>query len=152
MTFLKSAEWERSSGELLPVSLLVALAFAIRFMGGAWETKWDNDAYMARQAEYIYSFGHPAVPDPFSSAPLYQPGMAYLLAFVGWLIDLIPFKFSQSSMVISEGWVPPLLGAATVLVMYWFAKSLFTKPAGIIAGILASFPHSAHLDIAHLKI
>ena len=107
MTFLKSAEWERSSGELLPVFLLVALAFAIRFMGGAWETKWDNDAYMARQAEYIYSFGHPAVPDPFSSAPLYQPGMAYLLALVGRITDLVPYKFALPGMVISEGLVPP---------------------------------------------
>jgi asparagine N-glycosylation enzyme membrane subunit Stt3 len=141
MTFLKSAGWERLSGELLPVILLFALAFAIRFLGGAWETKWDNDAYMARQAEHIYSFGHPAVPDPFSSAPLYQPGMAYLLAFVGRTIDFIPYKFALPGMVISEGLVPPLLGAATVLVVYWFAKSLFTKPAGIIAGVLASCSH-----------
>ena len=141
MTFSKGAGWERVRGELLPLFLLFALAFAIRFMGGSWETKWDNDAYMARQAEYIYSFGHPAVPDPFSSAPLYQPGMAYLLAFVGRVIDVIPYKFALPGMVISEGLVPPLLGAATVLVIYWFAKSLFNKPAGIIAGILASFSH-----------
>ncbi len=137
----KSARLEWFKGELLPIILLFALAFTIRFMGGAWETKWDNDAYMARQAEHIYSFGHPAVPDPFSSAPLYQPGMAYLLAFVGWIIDLIPFKFTQSSMVISEGLVPPLLGAATVLVIYWFAKTLFNKSAGVVAGLLASFSH-----------
>ena len=127
--------------ELFPFILLFILAFAIRFLGGTWETKWDNDAYMARQAEYIYSFGHPAVPDPLSSAPLYQPCMAYLLAFVGWLIDLIPYKFSPPSMIIAEGLVPPLLGAATVLVIYWFATSLFNKPAGIIAGVLASFSH-----------
>ena len=139
MTILKGAGWERFKEELLPIILLFILAFTIRFMGGAWETKWDNDAYMARQAEQIYSFGYPAVPDPFSSAPLYQPGMAYLLAFVGWIIDLIPFKFTLSSMVISEGLVPPLLGAATVLVIYWFAKSLFNKSAGVIAGVLASF-------------
>ena len=110
-------------------------------MGGAWETRWDNDAYMARQAEYIYSFGHPAVPDPFSSALLYQPGMAYLLALVGGIIDLIPFKFTLSSMVIAEGVVPPLLGAGTVLVIYWFAKSLFNKSAGVVAGLLASFSY-----------
>ncbi|NQE45120.1 hypothetical protein C5S31_03730, partial [ANME-1 cluster archaeon GoMg2] len=127
--------------ELFPFILLFILAFAIRFMGGAWETKWDNDAYMARQAEYIYSFGHPAVPDPLSSAQLYQPGMAYLLAFVGWLIELIPYRFTQPSMIIAEGLVPPLLGAATVLVIYWFATSLFNKPAGVIAGVLASFSH-----------
>ncbi len=127
--------------ELSTIILLFILAFTIRFIGGTWETKWDNDAYMARQAEYIYSFGHPAVPDPFSSAPLYQPGMAYLLAFVGWLIDLIPYKFVQPSMIIAEGLVPPLLGAATVLVIYWFATTLFNKSAGIIAGVLASFSH-----------
>ena len=138
---LTCARRERFKEELLPFILLFALAFTIRFMGGAWETKWDNDAYMARQAEHIYSFGHPAVPDPFSSAPLYQPGMAYLLAFVGWIIDLIPFELSQPSMVIAEGLVPPLLGAATVLVIYWFTKSLFNKSAGIIAGLLASFSH-----------
>ena len=127
--------------ELIPIILLFILAFIIRFMGGTWGTKWDNDAYMARQAEYVYSFGHLAVPDPLSSAPLYQPGMAYLIAFVGWMIDLIPYKFAQPSMVISEGLVPPLLGAATVLVIYWFAKTLFNKSAGIIAGVLASFSH-----------
>ena len=138
LPFSKSIGRERLIRELLPLILLFALAFTIRFMGGAWETKWDNDAYMARQAEHIYSFGSPTVPDPFSSAPLYQPGMAYLLAFVGRLIDLIPFEFSQPIMVISEGLVPPLLGAATVLVIYWFAKSLFNTPAGIIAGVLAS--------------
>ncbi len=137
----KSARWERFKEELLPIVLLFALSFTIRFMGGAWETKWDNDAYMARQAEYIYSLGHPAVPDPFSSAPLYQPGMAYLLALVGWIIDLIPVKFTLSSMTIAEGVVPPLLGAATVLVIYWFAKSLFNKSAGVVAGLLASFSH-----------
>lgn len=129
----------KKTEELITIILLFILAFTIRFMGGAWETKCDNDAYMARQAEYIYSFGHPAVPDPFSSAPLYQPGMAYLLAFVGWLIDLIPYKFTQSSMIIAEGLVPPLLGAATVLVIYWFAKTLFNESAGVIAGVLASF-------------
>ncbi len=137
----KSESWERFKEELLPTVLLFALSFTIRFMGGAWETKWDNDAYMARQAEYIYSFGHPAVPDPFSSAPLYQPGMAYLLALAGWIIDLIPFKFSLSSMNIAEGVVPPLLGAGTVLIIYWFAKSLFNKSAGVFAGVLASFSH-----------
>jgi asparagine N-glycosylation enzyme membrane subunit Stt3 len=126
---------------LLPIILLFILAFTIRFMGGAWETRWDNDAYMARQAEYIYSFGYPAVPDPFSSAPLYQPGMAYLLAIVGWIIDLIPLKFTLSSMIIAEGVVPPLLGAGTVLVIYWFAKSLFNKSAGVVAGLLASFSY-----------
>ncbi|HUV02854.1 MAG TPA: STT3 domain-containing protein [Desulfobacteria bacterium] len=137
----KSARWERFIRELLPLILLFALAFTIRFMGGAWETKWDNDAYMARQAEHIYSFGHPAVPDPFSSAPLYQPGMAYLLAFVGRLVDCIPVEFSQPSMSIAEGLMPPLLGAASVLVIYWFAKSLFNTSAGIIAGVLASFSY-----------
>ena len=137
----KSARWGRFKEELLPIILLFILAFTIRFMGGAWETRWDNDAYMARQAEYIYSFGHPAVPDPFSSAPLYQPGMAYLLAIVGWIIDRIPFKFTQSSMIIAEGVVPPLLGAGTVLVIYWFAKSLFNKSAGVFAGLLASFSY-----------
>jgi len=138
----KSGSWERfKEEELLPLVLLFILAFTIRFMGGAWETRWDNDAYMARQAEYIYSFGHPAVPDPFSSASLYQPGMAYLLAIVGWLIDLVPFKFTLSSMIIAEGVVPPLLGASTVLVIYWFAKSLFNKSAGVVAGLLASLSY-----------
>ena len=56
---------------------LFAFAFFIRFYGGTWDTHVANPAYMSRQAEYIYSYGHPAVPDPFSSAPLYQPGMAY---------------------------------------------------------------------------
>jgi asparagine N-glycosylation enzyme membrane subunit Stt3 len=141
MSMLKSARRERLKEELLPIFLLFVLSFTIRFMGGAWETRWDNDAYMARQAEYIYSFGHPAVPDPFSSAPLYQPGMAYLLALVGGIIDLIPFKFTLSSMVIAEGVVPPLLGAGTVLVIYGFAKSLFNKSAGVFAGLLASFSY-----------
>ncbi|MFZ2070911.1 MAG: STT3 domain-containing protein [Halobacteriota archaeon] len=141
LIFSKSARLERFKKELLPLILLFALAFTIRFMGGAWETRWDNDAYMARQSEHIYSFGHPAVPDPFSSSPLYQPGMAYLLAFVGWITDFIPYKFALPGMIISEGLVPPLLGAATVLVVYWFAKSLFNKPAGVIAGVLASFSY-----------
>ena len=140
MNFTRSGHLTTTFLTVVPV-LLFVLAFTIRFMGGAWETGYANDAYMARQAEYIYSFGHPAVPDPFSAAPLYQPGMAYLLAFMGWIIDLIPYKFAQPSMIISEGLVPPLLGAATVLVIYWFAKTLFNTSAGITAGVLASFSH-----------
>ena len=66
MFMLKGVGVKRFKEELLPIILLFILAFTIRFIGGAWETRWDNDAYMARQAEYIYFFGHPAVPDPFS--------------------------------------------------------------------------------------
>jgi asparagine N-glycosylation enzyme membrane subunit Stt3 len=139
---MKKKVWEKGwIEELLPVIVLFIVAFILRFMGGAWAPKWDNDAYIARQAEYIHAFGHPAVPDPFSSAPLYQPGMAYLLALVGWIIDLIPFKFTLPSMTIAEGLVPPLLGAGTVLVIYWFTKIMFNKSAGVAAGLLASLSH-----------
>src|SRR5574341_432616 len=75
---------------------LFAFAFLIRIYGGKWDTAVANDAYMSRQAEYIYTYGHPAVPDPFSSAPLYQQGMAYLLAFAGKLFDLIPIDIGMS--------------------------------------------------------
>ena len=74
---MKKKEREKGWIEaLLPMIVLFIVAFTLRFMGGAWTPKWDNDAYIARQAEYIHAFWHPAVPDPFSSAPLYQPGMA----------------------------------------------------------------------------
>ena len=53
MFMLKDVGWARFKEELLPPVLLFALSFTIRFMGGAWGTRWDNDAYMARQAEYI---------------------------------------------------------------------------------------------------
>lgn len=93
---------------------LFAFAFLIRLYGGKWDTAVANDAYMSRQAEYIYSYGHPAVPDPFSSASLYQPGMAYLLAFAGKLFDIIPIDFGMSSMTLAEGMVPPFLGTGTL--------------------------------------
>jgi len=116
---------------------LFAFAFFIRLYGGKWDTAVANDAYMSRQAEYIYSYGHPAVPDPFSSAPLYQPGMAYLLAFVGKLFDLIP-GFGMSSMTLAEGLVPPFLGAITIIVIFWLASRLYNWKAGLLSGVLAS--------------
>lgn len=63
---------------LVPV-FLFAFALSIRLSGGIWGAQPTNDEYMARQAEYIYTYGHPAVPDPYSASELYQPAMAYLL-------------------------------------------------------------------------
>jgi asparagine N-glycosylation enzyme membrane subunit Stt3 len=117
---------------------LFAFAFFIRLYGGKWDTNFANDAYMSRQAEYIYSYGHPAVPDPFSSAPLYQPGMAYLLVFTGKLFDIIPIHFGMSSMTLAEGLLPPFLGAATVVVIFLLARRLYNWKAGLVSGIFAS--------------
>lgn len=117
---------------------LFAFAFFIRLYGGVWDTQIANDAYMSRQAEYIYSYGHPAVPDPFSSAPLYQPGMAYLLAFAGKLFDIIPVDFGMSSMTLAEGLIPPFLGAATVIVIFWLGSRLYDWKAGLLSGVFAS--------------
>ncbi|MCD4844417.1 MAG: hypothetical protein K8R25_08025 [Methanosarcinales archaeon] len=100
-----------------------------------WDTRIGNDAYISRQAEYIYSYGHPAVPDPFSSAPLYQPGMAYLLAFAGKLFDFIPI--GMSSMTLAQGLIPPFLGAATVLVIFWLGSRFYNLKAGLVSGIFA---------------
>jgi asparagine N-glycosylation enzyme membrane subunit Stt3 len=122
---------------LIALSLFV-FAFIIRLYGGTWDTRIGNDAYMSRQAEYIYSYGHPAVPDPFSSAPLYQPGMAYLLALTGKLFDIVPIDFSMSSMTLAEGLTPPFLGAATVVVIFWLGSRLYNWKAGLISGVFAS--------------
>lgn len=119
----------------IPLSLFI-FAFIIRLNGGMWDTRVGNDAYISRQAEYIYLYGHPAVPDPFSSAPLYQPGMAYLLAFAGKLFDFIPI--GMSSMTLAEGLIPPFLGAATVLVIFWLGSRFYNLKAGLISGIFAS--------------
>lgn len=118
--------------------VLFAFAFLIRLYGGKWDTAVANDAYMSRQAEYIYSYGHPAVPDPFSSAPLYQPGMAYLLAFAGKLFDIIPIDSGMSSMTLAEGLIPPFLGAATIIVIFWLSSRLYNWKAGLLSGVFAS--------------
>ncbi|KAF5424901.1 MAG: Asparagine N-glycosylation enzyme, membrane subunit Stt3 [Candidatus Methanomarinus sp.] len=122
---------------LVPV-FLFAFALSIRLSGGIWGAQPTNDEYMARQAEYIYTYGHPAVPDPYSASELYQPAMAYLLALVGHVFDIVPLKMGMSSMTISEGIVPPILGALTVVVIYWLGTELYDRRAGIIAGIFAS--------------
>lgn len=122
---------------LIALSLFV-FAFFIRLYGGVWDTQVANAAYMSRQAEYIYSYGHPAVPDPFSSAPLYQPGMAYLLAFTGKLFDIIPINFGMPSMTLAEGLLPPFLGAATVVVIFWLGSRLYNWKAGLLSGVFAS--------------
>ena len=119
----------------IPLFLFI-FALIIRLFGGMWDTNVANDAYISRQAEYIYSYGHPAVPDPFSSAPLYQPGMAYLLALAGKLFDFIPT--GMSSMTLAEGVIPPFLGAATVLVIFWLGSRFYNVKAGLISGIFAS--------------
>ncbi|VVB91117.1 Oligosaccharyl transferase STT3 subunit [uncultured archaeon] len=123
------------------ISIAIALfvfSFIIRLYGGKWDTNIANDAYMSRQAEYIYSYGHPAVPDPFSSAPLYQPGMAYLLAFAGRLFDMIPINFGMSSMTLSEGLIPPFLGASTIIVIFWLGRRFYDWKAGLVSGVFAS--------------
>jgi len=122
---------------LIALSLFV-FAFFIRLYGGVWDTQVGNAAYISRQAEYIYSYGHPAVPDPFSSAPLYQPGMAYLLAFAGKLFDIIPINFGMSSMTLAEGLLPPFLGAATVVVIFWLGSRLYNWKAGLLSAVFAS--------------
>jgi len=119
----------------IPLFLFI-FALIIRLFGGMWDTHVANDAYISRQAEYIYSYGHPAVPDPFSSAPLYQPGMAYLLAFAGKLFDFIPT--GMSSMTLAEGVIPPFLGAATVIIIFWLGSRFYNVKAGLISGIFAS--------------
>jgi asparagine N-glycosylation enzyme membrane subunit Stt3 len=124
--------------DILIALSLFAFAFFIRLYGGVWDTQVANAAYMSRQAEYIYSYGHPAVPDPFSSAPLYQPGMAYLLAFTGKLFDIIPTKFGMSSMTLAEGVLPPFLGAATVVVIFWLGSRLYNWKTGLLSGVFAS--------------
>lgn len=127
--------------KLIQIGLIIFLflfAFSIRFSGGTWEAHWGNAAYMARQAEYIYAHGHPAVPDPYSSAPLYYPAMAYLLALSGWIINNIPIHTAQTSMHFAEGLVPPLLGALTVLVIFWLGKNLYNFKAGFFAGLIAT--------------
>lgn len=122
---------------LVPV-FLFAFALSIRLSGGIWGAQPTNDEYMARQAEYIYTYGHPAVPDPYSASELYQPAMAYLLALVGHVFDIVPLKMEMSSMTISEGIVPPIVGALTVVVIYWLGTELYDRRAGIIASIFAS--------------
>lgn len=124
--------------DALIAQALFAFAFFIRLYGGTWDTHVANPAYMSRQAEYIYSYGHPAVPDPFSSAPLYQPGMAYLLAFAGKLFDVIPIGFGMSSMTLAEGLMPPFLGAATIIVIFWLGSRLYNWKAGLLSGVFAS--------------
>lgn len=124
--------------DILIALSLFAFAFFIRLYGGVWDTQVANAAYMSRQAEYIYSYGHPAVPDPFSSAPLYQPGMAYLLAFTGKLFDIISTNFGMSSMTLAEGVLPPFLGAATVVVIFWLGSRLYNWKAGLLSGVFAS--------------
>ncbi len=124
--------------DILIAFSLFAFAFFFRLYGGVWDTQVANAAYMSRQAEYIYSYGHPAVPDPFSSAPLYQPGMAYLLAFAGKLFDIIPINFGMSSMTLAEGLLPPFLGAATIVVIFLLARRLYNWKAGLLSGIFAS--------------
>jgi asparagine N-glycosylation enzyme membrane subunit Stt3 len=124
-------------GDILIALSLFAFAFFIRLFGGTWDS-FGNAAYMSRQAEYIYSYGHPAVPDLFSSAPLYQPGMAYLLAFAGKLFDIIPIDFGMSNMTLAEGLLPPFLGAATVVVIFLLGSILFDWKAGLLSGVFAS--------------
>jgi len=124
--------------DILIALSLFTFAFFIRLYGGIWDTQIANAAYISRQAEYIYSYGHPAVPDPFSSAPLYQPGMAYLLAFAGKLFDIIPINFGMSSMTLAEGLLPPVLGAATVVVIFWLGSRLYNWKAGLLSGVFAS--------------
>ncbi|CAG0994061.1 MAG: hypothetical protein OIN86_11095 [Candidatus Methanoperedens sp.] len=125
-------------GDILIALSLFIFSFFIRLYGGVWDTQVANAPYISRQAEYIYSYGHPAVPDPFSSAPLYQPGMAYLLAFVGKLFDFIPINFGMSSMTLAEGVLPPFLGAATVVVIFWLGSRLYNWKAGLLSGVFAS--------------
>jgi len=125
--------------------LRVALPYDQVFVGG-WIKFTGVDAYFFMRIvdNLVHNFPHLNSFDPYI---LYPGGggpgsitfFAYFLAGITWLVGL--GSPTQHTVDIVGVYFPAVLGALTVIPVYFIGKALFSRWAGVIAaGLIAIFP------------
>ena len=150
-----------SSGVVTPILLFLA-AIAVRIL--SWHSVFQrdgvyfngNDAYYhARRIRY--SIDHfpdvldfdPLINFPAGAQPIWPPTFDWLIAAV---LRLLPGIDQADQLEAVAVWIPPLIGAGTVLVVYWIALRFFSRPVGVVAaGSMAILPaHSFYSRLGAL--
>jgi oligosaccharyl transferase (archaeosortase A-associated) len=125
--------------------LRVALLYDQVFVGD-WIKFTGNDAYFFMRIvdNLVHNFPHLVTFDPYS---LYPGGMSitlppfwvYFIASITWLIGL--GSPTQHTVDVVGVYFPAVLGALTVIPVYFIGKTLFSRWAGVIAaGLVAISP------------
>ncbi|MCX5991625.1 MAG: oligosaccharyl transferase, archaeosortase A system-associated [Chloroflexi bacterium] len=140
------------TGALLALFLGIALYFRIAFpyhlVFGSEQVKFTgNDAwYHIRIIDnLVHNFPHLNSFDPYmlfpggGSTSSHFPFFDYLLAGIIWLIGL--GSPTEHTVNVVAAYFPAILGALTVIPVYFIGKSLFNRWAGIVsAGLIAILP------------
>ncbi|MGC9444954.1 MAG: oligosaccharyl transferase, archaeosortase A system-associated [Candidatus Methanospirareceae archaeon] len=136
----------------IAVALLVFISLYIRValpydsvLGGAFVRFGGNDPwYNMRIVENtLHNFPHRIYYDAYTYYPYgtikgFAPLFDYLLAAIIWIIGLgSPFAtLGQESIDVIGAWYPAVLGALTVIPVYFIGKEVWNRNAGLIAAAL----------------
>ena len=138
---------------------LFALAFGVRalpaalvFAGGV-VTLRGNDAYYHLR-RIFYSIANlptalvfdPYVAFPAGAKPIWPPAFDWLLALLLWPVARLG---GEAAVERAAAWVPPLLGAATVVLAWRVARRHLGPRAGLTAGLLLAVL-GGHFSISQL--
>lgn len=123
----------------------VALPYSHVFVGD-WIKSTGNDAYffMRLVDNLVHNFPHLTEFDPYALYPDGSPVnirsfFVYLIAGVIWLISL--GSPTQHLIDVVGVYFPAVLGALTVIPVYFIGKALFNRWAGVMAALLVGiFP------------
>jgi len=136
----------------IAVALLVAVSLYIRValpydsvLGGTFVRFGGNDPwYNMRIVENtLHNFPHRIYYDaytyyPYGTVKGFAPLFDYLLAAIIWMIGLgSPFAtLGQESIDVIGAWYPAVLGALTVIPVYFIGKEVWNRNAGLLAAAL----------------
>ena len=140
------------TGALLALFLGIALYFRIAFpyhlVFGSEQVKFTgNDAWyhMRIVDNLVHNFPHLNSFDPYmlfpggGSTSYHFPFFDYLLAGIIWLIGL--GSPTEHTVNVVAAYFPAILGALTVIPVYFIGKTLFNRWAGVVsAGLIAILP------------
>ncbi|MFA5316317.1 MAG: oligosaccharyl transferase, archaeosortase A system-associated, partial [Dehalococcoidales bacterium] len=142
---------ELIAGILLAVFIGVALYFRVAlpydqvFVSDTVKFNANDAYYYLRQVDnFVHNFPHLFSFDPYLNYPsgfLIGPNnlFVYLLGFVTWLIGLGSPNIHMLDTI--SAYLPAVLGALTVIPVYYIGKTLFDRRTGIVAaGLIAILP------------
>lgn len=123
---------------LLLLLALIALSFTLRVVppydhvfGSEWIKFTSIDAYW--QMEQVDELA----PDPFNPDPAIVPELSFFHWFLSatiWVIGLgSPTQYTIDTVAV---YFPAVLGALTVIPVYFLGKVMFGQLAGVVAGLL----------------
>jgi Uncharacterized membrane protein, required for N-linked glycosylation len=139
------------------VALLIALSLYIRiarpydsiFTSYAVRFSGNDPWYNMRLVENtLHNFPHRIYFDAFTKYPHgtnvpFAPLFDYLLAVIIWILGLgDPYAtLGQHGIEVIGAWYPAVLGALTIIPVYFIGKELWNRPAGLLsAALIAILP------------